>query len=292
MQRAASILIAALAALAALAGSANAAVETPPRVTVIGDSVLTAVQWNAEPLAILQQGLDMRLDIGICRRLTGVSCPFEGNTVPTLIDIADSLGPELGPVVLVEVGYNDDHDMFALNVEQSITALLRAGVQHIIWANLHGSGPHWTDMNAVLDAAARRHPELTVIDWNGFAGDHWSWFQGDSIHLVHDGAMAMATLFRRAIDQVVDPVTIYGAPLPIAHVGRPYAAHFSASGGVGPYRWRITRGSLPKGLSLRPDGTIDGVPRRTGRISIVVSATDSTGLAGTRPETLKIASAT
>jgi hypothetical protein len=234
----------------------------------------------------------MRLDIGVCRRLTGVSCPSDGGPVPTLVDVAGTLGPELGPVVLVEVGYNDDHDTFALSVEQSITALLHAGVQHILWANLHGFGPHWGDMNAVLDAAARRHPELTVIDWNGYAGDHWSWFQGDAIHLTHEGAMEMASFFRRAIDRFVAPVVIEPAPLPVAHVGRKYAARFTASGGVGgPYQWRIERGSLPKGLSLRPGGTIDGVPRRGGLVNVVVTATDSTGLVAECPVTLRIASA-
>jgi hypothetical protein len=277
-----------ITALAALAGNADAAVDTAPQVTVIGDSVLTAVEWNPEPLAILKQGVDLRVDVGICRRLTGVSCASEGGPVPTLVDVVGTLGPELGPVVLVEVGYNDDHDTFALNVEQSITALLHAGVQHILWANLHGFGSHWGDMNAVLDAAARRHPELTVIDWNDYAGDHWSWFQNDAIHLRYEGAIAMATLYRRAIDAIVDPVVIDGPPLPSARVGRAYAARFSARGGVGPYQWRM-RGPLPKGLSLRPNGTIDGVPKRSGRISIVVSATDSTGLAGTRSETLRIA---
>jgi hypothetical protein len=276
--------------LAMLAASANAADQAPPQVTVIGDSVLTAVEWNAEPLTLLEQGLNVQLQIGICRRLTGLSCPSEDGRVPTLLDVADSLGPELGKVVLVEVGYNDDHDTFAQSVEQSIDALLAAGVQRIIWSNLHGFTQQWIDMNAVLAAAARRHPELTVIDWNDYASNHWSWFQGDAIHLTHEGAMEMASFFRRAIDQFVAPVVIEPAPLPVAHVGRKYAARFTASGGVGgPYQWRIERGSLPKGLSLRPGGTIDGVPRRSGLINVVVMATDRTGLVAARAVTLRIA---
>lgn len=279
-----------LASVAALAASANAAAD-PPQVTVIGDSVLTAVQWNAEPLAILQQGLQMQLEIGICRRLTGVSCPFDGGRVPTLLDVVNTLGPQLGKVVLVEVGYNDDHDTFAQSVEQSIDALLAAGVQHILWANLHGFTQQWLDMNAVLDAAARRHPELTVIDWNGYAGNHWSWFQGDSIHLRLDGAMAMAQLFRTAIDKALDPVVIAGAPLPLARVGVPYRAQLVARGGERPYNWRVVGGSLPKGLHLRPGGSIDGIPRHNGRVKIVVSVVDGRGIPATpRPEFLKIAS--
>jgi hypothetical protein len=276
-----------VATLAALTGSARAA-SGPPQVTVIGDSVLTAVLWNAGPLAILERGLEMQLDIGICRRLTGISCPFEGQSVPTLADVVAKLGPDLGKVALVEVGYNDDHDTFAVSVEESITALLRAGVKRILWANLHGFGQQWIDMNAALDAAARRHPELTIIDWNSYAGDHWSWFQGDSIHLTYDGAVAMATLFHKALDEVVNPVVIHAAPLPLARVGHRYAAHLTASGGVRPYSWRIVRGSLPKGLHLRPNGSIDGEARRGGRLRIVVQATDADGLVASRPASLQI----
>jgi hypothetical protein len=276
-----------VATLAALAGGAEAA-SGPPQVTVIGDSVLTAVQWNAGPLSILQHGLDLRLDVGICRRLTGVSCPSDGERVPTLADVVASRGRDLGPVVLVEVGYNDDHDTFAQSVEESVSALLRAGVQRILWANLHGFAQQWIDMNAVLHAAARRHPELTIIDWDGYSRAHWSWFQSDNLHLVYGGAVAMATLFHRAIDEVVNPVVINAAPLPVARVGDRYAAHLTASGGVPPYSWRIVRGSLPKGLHLRPNGSIDGRALRGARLSIVVQATDSEGLAASRPASLRI----
>jgi hypothetical protein len=279
-----------IASVAALAASANAAVDVP-QVTVIGDSVLTAVEWNAEPRAVLQDGYAMHLEIGICRRLTGESCPFEGVRVPTLLDVVESLGPELGKVVLVEVGYNDDYDTFAQNVETSVDALLAVGVRHILWANLHGSSRQVLDMNRVLDTAASKHPELTIIDWNGYAGDHWSWFQGDSIHLVHDGAMAMAALFHAALERVIDPLTISTAALPVARAGKPYAARFVPHGGAGPYSWRIVAGALPKDLRLRPDGSIDGVARHDRNVRIVVQVTDSRGLTATRSELLRVASA-
>jgi hypothetical protein len=278
--------------LACFAAGAHAAEDPPPQVTVIGDSVLTGVLWNAGPLAILQHGLRMRLDIGVCRRLTGVSCPFEGGNVPTLLDVVHTLGPQLGKVVLVEVGYNDDQDTFAQDVEMSINALLRAGVTRILWANLHGYSQQLLDMNAVLDRAARRHPELTVIDWSGYANNKWSWFQGDGIHLVDNGAVAMATLFRSAIDEALAaPLVVQTTTLPVARVGQTYLARLVAEGGIAPYEWRVTHGSLPKGISLRPDGQIDGVARRSGRVKIVVSATDSHGREATRTEQLTIASA-
>ena len=121
--------------------------------------------------------------------------------------------------------------------------------------------------------------------------NHYSWFQGDGIHLVHEGAMAIAALFHGVIDAAVDPVVIAPASLPVARVGHRYSARLVARGGPGPYRWSIVRGSLPKGLSLRPGGGIVGVPRRLGRVSIVVRALDSRGLTDTRPVTLRITSA-
>lgn len=279
-----------IVAVLALGAAPARAADPPPQVTVIGDSVLTAVYWNTEPLDLLEQGIRMNLDIGVCRRLEGESCPFEGGRVATLLDTVKALGPQLGTTVLVEVGYNDDEATFAQSVEDSLAALREAGVKRVLWANLHGFGPHWGAMNADLDAAAKRHPELTVIDWNGYAGDHWSWFQGDNIHLVHDGAMAMAGLFNAALrEALAPPLAVATAHLPVARVGKPYRARLEASGGIAPYTWRVVGGALPRGLSLRPNGGIDGVPRRTGRIEIVVSARDSLGRAAAHAELLKIA---
>ncbi|MDX6475240.1 MAG: hypothetical protein QOH95_751, partial [Gaiellaceae bacterium] len=234
------------ALIATLAGLATgtAARGEPPQVTVIGDSVLTAVIWNDKPLATIQQGLDMRLDIGVCRRLAGVSCPYEGGNVPTLLDVVHGLGPNLGKVVLVEMGYNDDAATFAQNVEASIAALLRGGAQRILWANLRGFSQHWIDMNDVLDEAAHRHPELTIVDWDSYSSNRWSWFQGDGIHLVYEGAMAMATLFNSAIRQALAaPATVAETPaplavdtpaLPAARVGHAYLARLVATGGSAP----------------------------------------------------------
>jgi hypothetical protein len=270
----------AFAAVCFCVGAAQA--SSPPQATVIGDSVLTAVEWNAMPLATLTQGIDVRLDIGICRRLTGVSCPFDGGTVPTLLDVVHQQGSNLGTTVLVEVGYNDPASTFADDVEQSIDALLQAGVKHILWANLHGFGPRWTAMNADLEAAAKRHSELAIIDWNDDASNHWSWFQGDSIHLRYDGAMAIASLFHTAlIRALAPPFLVATRSLPPARVGHRYSAHLEARGGIAPYTWRIVGGPLPRGLTLRPGGAITGSPRRSGVVQFGVQATDAVGQVAT-----------
>jgi hypothetical protein len=286
------------ALVAALAMIGTSAASEPPRVTVIGDSVLTAVEWNATPLSIFEQGLDLQLDIGVCRTLDGVSCPYEGGNVPTLMDVVKRLGPQLGTTVLVEVGYNDPAPEFAQRVEDSIDALVAAGVQRILWVNMREWQQQYIGMNQVLVAAAARHPQVTIVDWERDSHDHYSWFQGDGVHLVYDGAVAMATLLNTSIRQALAPprqplsrqasLTIAATPLPVAHVGKPYTVRLSVEGGAAPYRWRLTSGPLPRGMHLLANGRLTGTPRRPGRLALVVQAADSRGANAVRRETLLI----
>jgi outer membrane autotransporter protein len=73
----------------------------------------------------------------------------------------------------------------------------------------------------------------------------------------------------------------------------PYAnTSFTASGGVAPYSYSITAGSLPAGMSFNAAGVLSGTPTASGTFSFTVTATDSTsGTAATisRPYQLVIA---
>jgi hypothetical protein len=73
----------------------------------------------------------------------------------------------------------------------------------------------------------------------------------------------------------VSPFAVSTTSLPGAVVGAPYSVSLQATGGVSPYSWSITQGSLPAGLSLTPTGTISGTPTSVGTDSFVVSAADS-----------------
>jgi hypothetical protein len=275
--------------VAVLAVVAPSSAADAPRVTVIGDSVLTAVEWNNTPLSILEQGLDVQLEIGVCRTLEGISCPYEGGNVPTLMDVVEQLGAQLGPAVVVEVGYNDPASEFPQRVEDSIDALLAAGVQRVLWVNMREWQQQYIGMNQVLDAAAARHPQVTIVDWESLSHDHYSWFQGDGIHLVYDGAVAMATLLNGAIKQALGPPpTIRVTQLPVAYVGRPYSERLAAVGGAAPYRWRVTSGPLPAGLHLLASGLLVGKPVRPGQIDVTLQAADSWGVKTVRRETLVI----
>jgi putative Ig domain-containing protein len=277
-----AVLIMGVAALAfAFASRASPA---PPHVTVIGDSVLTAVEWNTAPRGALEHGFDVDMEVGVCRRIAAESCPYEGGRVPTVMDVIAGLGVRLGPTVLVEVGYNDDPRTFESDVEAAVQAMLRLGVQRVLWANFPASSQRWSDMNAALDVVAERHREVTIIDWDHASHERWSWFQGDGIHLLYEGAMAMATLFNDALVQLTAPPTpppppprAAGTQLPPARVGQLYSANLAAESGTAPYRWRSVGGPLPRGLHLLANGSITGVPRRPGRTLLVFQVIDARG---------------
>lgn len=77
--------------------------------TVIGDSVQASFGFVPEARRVLGAGVDLRLEAAVCRRLVAPSCPGVGGRAPeTALQLVRARGAALGPVVVVNVGYNDD----------------------------------------------------------------------------------------------------------------------------------------------------------------------------------------
>ena len=147
-----------VAFLAALPPTAATAATTPARVTVIGaHSVVMAVSAWGNARSILGKEIDLQMQVAVCRRLTGESCPFRGSEPSNLVDLVSALGPALGKTVIVGVGYNDFEQAFAQSVEDSIQALLEAGVTRVFWVTLRETRQPYVNMNDVLVAAAKQH---------------------------------------------------------------------------------------------------------------------------------------
>jgi hypothetical protein len=220
--------------------------------------------------------MNVTWQVAVCRTLAGVSCPFDGSRPPTLLGLVGAEASPLDKTVVVECGYNDPLGSFADAVQESIEALLAAGVQHIFWVNYHAATPGLAAKNGILDRAAGQYPQVTLLDWNDDADGHYGWFQSDRIHLTYAGGVALATLLHAAVwESFAPPLVAAARVLPEAHVGIPYSAHVQVTGGRPPYTFRAVSGPLPPGLHLKPDGWIDGTPRRAGRAVIVFQATDS-----------------
>lgn len=265
-----------------LAGGPPAVAADAPQpelpVTVIADSVLTAVEANPAHLAALGRGFRLTLDVGICRRVSGTSCPHGESRVPTVVDVVRQLGPAIGPTVVVEVGYNDPADTFAASVEEAIRAMLDAGARHILWLTLSERRQQYIAMNDVLRTAAAHHPEVVIVDWNAASIDHPSWFQADDVHLEYEGAAGLAAALHAALDELVPPLVVETSRLARGRVGLPYAARLVATGGAPPSAWRVGSGTLPRGLHLLADGRVIGLPRRASSGLVLFLVTDARGV--------------
>jgi hypothetical protein len=63
--------------------------------------------------------------------------------------------------------------------------------------------------------------------------------------------------------------------LPAATYGVSYSQKLAATGGISPYTWALSGGSLPAGLTLKPDGTITGKPKASGTSTFTAEVADS-----------------
>jgi plastocyanin len=63
--------------------------------------------------------------------------------------------------------------------------------------------------------------------------------------------------------------------LPRGDVGTAYSAMLHVTGGVAPYTWSVTAGSLPAGLKLSSGGKITGTPTKSGTSGFTVGVSDS-----------------
>lgn len=87
---------------------------------------------------------------------------------------------------------------------------------------------------------------------------------------------------------VNQPLAISTTSLTSGSVGVAYSASLTATGGVPPYTWSLTSGSLPAGLSLSTSGFITGTPTAQGTQTFTVQASDSQTPAATATATLSL----
>jgi len=169
----------------------------------------------------------------------------------------------------------------------------------VLWVTLRAERHPYLVMNDAIRAAAARHPELTVVDWNVYSRSHPDWFHEDGLHLNAEGARAMATLLHDALVTLGVPAAAPQPPappavrvavtrLPVGRAERPYTARLRALGGVRPYRWSPVAGTIPRNLHLSPSGLLSGVPATRGVSTVVVRVTDARGASATRRLDLRV----
>ena len=75
-------------------------------------------------------------------------------------------------------------------------------------------------------------------------------------------------------------ITISPAALPSAVAGTAYSATLTASGGTAPYKYAISAGAPPAGITLSTGGVFAGTPTASGTFNFTVIATDSSAAPG------------
>lgn len=190
----AAFVVAALVAAFAVP-NAGAQLAAGPRVTFIGDSVPAGLLYAPDARRTLTRGLNMRLDLEVCRRLVAPSCSYRGTTPSTALQVVQSAGSGLGRIVVVKVGYNDSASQYRSGLDAVMRALRKAGVDTVVWATLGETRETYRLINGVIRKATSRWPELVIADWAAVSRGK-PWFSGDGLHLEPDGAMALARLIR------------------------------------------------------------------------------------------------
>ncbi|MBW3497584.1 putative Ig domain-containing protein [Janthinobacterium sp. NKUCC08_JDC] len=86
-------------------------------------------------------------------------------------------------------------------------------------------------------------------------------------------------------------ITVTPATLPAATAATAYSRQLTANGGVAPYAYTVSSGSLPAGLTLSGSGLLSGTPTAAGSFTLTVQAEDAHQFTGTQSYTLTVASA-
>ena len=193
-----SLFVAALAAATvamALAGAGAAAPATAVGVTFVGDSVPASITYTPHAQAILGRGLDLRLDLRVCRRLVAESCSYQGAAPTTALQSVQSVGRRLGDVLIVDVGYNESAAGYREGIDRVMRAARAQGATGVVWVTLRETRDIYRQTNAAIRAAQQRWPQLQVADWNAFSRGK-PWFSSDGLHMGPNGAEALARFLR------------------------------------------------------------------------------------------------
>ncbi len=79
--------------------------------------------------------------------------------------------------------------------------------------------------------------------------------------------------------------------LPPAVAGTAYSQTLTASGGVAPYSFAVTSGTLPAGLTLAANGTLSGTPSAEGVSNFTITVTDASAASAAQAYSFSVGSA-
>ena len=139
------------------------------QITAVGDSVL------ADASTTLQEIFpNMYVDAKVGRQVR--------EAIPVLQSLAQS--GKLANTVLLSEGTNGPYSEQELDQIMAIVGKERK----LYWINVHVPTRRWQDqVNNDLKVAAKKYPNLKVIDWYTYSKNHPEWFYDDNVHPNSEG---------------------------------------------------------------------------------------------------------
>jgi len=111
---------------------------------------------------------------------------------------------------------------------------------------------------------------------------------GSGLHLSAT-AGALGPVLSAPFDATCPAIAVSPDTLAVGSVGVAYAQTIGAAGGIAPYAFAVTSGTLPPGLALvAATGALSGTPTASGTFAITITATDSVGCSGARAYSLQV----
>lgn len=102
--------------------------------------------------------------------------------------------------VVISLGTNGVLD--ENNVEQVLEMI--GSDKSIFWVNIYAPGVEWeASNNEYLQELAKKHSNITIVDWNSYISQHTDLLEADGIHPMEPGADAYAHLIQEKINEVM-----------------------------------------------------------------------------------------
>ncbi|MGH9720257.1 MAG: Ig domain-containing protein, partial [Bryobacteraceae bacterium] len=153
---------------------------------------------------------------------------------------------------------------------QTFTAVASSGA--VTWSIASGSLPPGLTLNTSTGVISGTPTTLGeyrfTLRWADSAGNSFS----------RDFTLAIGARLSFASESRLPPVS----------AGANYEVPISASGGAVPYRFAVTGGLLPAGLTLDPTGRLSGAARNEGSYRFTVTVTDNAQATATREFSLEV----